>query len=361
MKAGIFLAGLLALAAGCGKGIVHVDERGVTIVRGEPFFAVGLYHVPLEDFGDVASAGFNVVTTPAMEGDPIQDSVKTALDAAHASGLMAIAEFDIPEAVRCGHEEYRRHPALLAWYIHEPEQRVNDEALMSWTWRSVRRADPDHPVYVTIRDRMAYGAYGRFGHIVAAEIFPVPGPSLHLVAAAVRAVQSQAAKYAVWSVIQAHAVALEMEVPGFLPRRPTADEVRCMAYLAVISGARGLMFWGYDRGRLKSEAPDLWAGLKGLAAELRALAPICLQKYAGMIEIGGVKAHAALKRIGMEWYLLYANPTQEAGAAILDMPYWPGPKQVELQLRPFEAGCLKLGESGALEPFPATGGVRPGR
>lgn len=326
------------------------------MVRGTPFFAVGLYHVPIEHFDEIARAGFNVVTTPAMEGDPIQDSVKAALDAAWGHGLMVIAEFDIPEGVRCAHPEYNRHPALLAWYIHEPEQRVNDEALMSWTWRSVRRGDPNRPLYITIRDRMAYGAYGRFGHIVAAEVFPVPAPSLHHVAAAVRAIQADANKYAVWSVIQAHAVPPPMEIPGFAARRPTVAEVRSMAFLAIISGARGVMFWGYDRGLLKSDAPELWAGLQELAKELRVLAPICLQKYAGTIEIGGIKAHAALKRIGMEWYLLYANPTGEAGTAILEMPYWPGPRQLELPLKPYQAGCLRLGEDGQIAPYPADSG-----
>lgn len=353
MKAGAVLVAVLCTAVGgCAKGLVHVDDRGVTIVNGEPFFAVGLYHVPVEDFEEAARAGFNVVTTPAMEGDPIQNSVLLALDAAQAHGLKVIAEFDVPEAVRCAHPGYNRHPALLAWYLHEPELQMNDEALLTWTWRSVRRGDPDHPVFVAIRDRMAYAAYGRFGHIVAAEIFPVPGPNLRHVAAAVRAIQAETGKYSVWSVIQAHAVEPAMEMPGFVARRPTAAEVRCMAFLAVISGARGLMFWGYDRGVLKSEAPELWARLRDLAQELRALAPICLQKYAGTITIGRIEAHAALKRIGIQWYLLYANPTDQAGTAILEMPYWPGPRYIELPLKPYEAGCLRLGENGTLVPYP---------
>ncbi|HLG43246.1 MAG TPA: hypothetical protein VI643_07760 [Planctomycetota bacterium] len=342
----------MLLLSACGKGLVHTDSRGVTIVAGEPFFAVGLYHVPVADFEEVARAGFNVVTTPAMEGEPVKEEVMQALDAAAGNGLRIIAEFDIPEAKRCEFEAYKKHPGLLAWYIHEPESRVNDEALMSWTYRNVRRADPDHPIFLTIQDRMAYGAYGRFGHMIATEIFPVPAPSLHHVAAAVRAIQVDASKLAVWAVIQGHAVPPPMEVPGVVPRRPTGAEARCMAFLAVISGARGLMFWGYDRGNLKAESPALWEALGRLAKELRELSSVVLQKNSGMIEIGGVKAHAALKRIDMDWFLLYANPGSEGGPVELDMPYWPGPKQVRLDLKPYDAGCLKLQADGSLRPFP---------
>jgi len=89
----------------------------------------------------------------------------------------------------------------------------------------------------------------------------------------------------IWAFIQATGRAwgedntLDDHVEG---RLPTVDEVRAQAYLSLVHGADGLMFYAYTliqsskqrHYRIRDDAPELWEGISKLNHQLAELAPV---------------------------------------------------------------------------------------
>ena len=171
---------------------VAVGEDLVIRFDGEPFFPVGIYHLPISDdpYSELADAGFNLVRAGAS---------RDQLDKAHAAGLKAWVPigghltFDKEvDAKRAKLAEVvdglKDHPALLAWEsVDEPawthmkaEQRV-PAAHLAAGYRALRQLDPDHPVWLnhapanlveTMRE------YNGAADIIACDICPVIVPGL---------------------------------------------------------------------------------------------------------------------------------------------------------------------------------------
>ena len=79
----------------------------------------------------------------------------------------------------------------------------------------------------------------------------------------------------VWGVIQAFGHA----DPKHDWVLPTPEEIRCMAYVAVVEGAQGLLFYSHGRKGdpfyIRDHA-EHWAFVQRLGAELQTLSPVLL-------------------------------------------------------------------------------------
>lgn len=337
-----------ALLCGCAQDRVRIDERGRTVVGGKELFVVGLTDVAPEQFARVARAGFNVVTVRRFAERP-----GTVLREAEHRGLKVIADVDLPKGgvVRGGVTD---HPALLAWSPYpRPRVRRIPPELVYRAYRRVRGLDGDHPVVTVIRDPNAFPVYGVFTDVVVVEVVPSAMPDLVWVHSLIRSARAGTGRISVWAMIEAWSARPPTAPGGSAAADPAA--VRAAAYLAFIGGARGLLFSTFAEGALPTKEPGAWKALADLARELRVLVETVPLKNEGPITISGHPAHAALRTSGGRWFLLYANPFPRPGTALLEMPEWPGPRSVRLELRPYEAGAFRLDPGGKLAPFPGPG------
>ncbi len=344
-------APVLLILAACHTPRVSFDDRGFAVIEQKPRFFIGLCNVPPSEFPSVASLGFNVVTSPAFWGPAEDPAAFQALNDAEKAGIFVIAEVDTPQALRTKNENFRRHPALLAWLaFSDPSFTVGDEKVVTGTFREIIQNDEEHPIMMTFRSPEEISTYWKYAKLVAIDIFPVPDLPLVSVPALVRQARVETVSGTVWAVIQL-CEARHSNPPNPKPlRRPTLDEVRVMTYLSLIQQARGILFYSFEKGEFPKNAPDLWKGVQSLTAELRKAESVLRQPFK-KIDIGGSLIHAYYCTDGDDWYLIYANPFNEPSQSELDLPAGPV-RQLQLNLKPYQAGIYKLTAAGKLVPYP---------
>jgi hypothetical protein len=263
-----------------GRREVKIDGlTNAMLVDGVPFFPVGIYWVRETSLKELTGMAFNT-------GDYYpwlsEEEIASLVDRAGAerfgillefSDLLRPAGFFDRDAVRRRVERYRYHPGLLAWYlIDEPgeTQTSAEETRAAYEW--IKEIDPTHPVYLVNNRPETYIDYAPSTDILAIDPYPIPNRSPSAVADAVDlALAAVRGRKPVWVIIQAFGAT------EWWARAPTPAEERCMVYLALIHGAKGILFYRYctaEERNIQSEA--LWKEVVQLAGELRALGPILL-------------------------------------------------------------------------------------
>ena len=344
---------------------VAIGSDLVLRVDGEPFFPIGIYHLPgSEDpHRELAEAGFNLVRSGASSD---------ALDKAQAAGLKAWVPigghltFDKDvDAKRANLAELvatlKDHPALLAWEsVDEPawtymkaDQRV-PAAHLTAGYQTLKRLDSDHPVWLNhapanLVETMRQ--YNGAADIIACDIYPVILPGLKPMYALwedglqgdlLNTYVSQVGEYAekmkrvagpgkpVWMVLQGFAWAMlqkEEERQTDKIRFPTRDEARFMAYDAIIHGAKGILYWGVS---YTPQPSQFWSDLKSVTKELGGLhdvlaaPPVDLKIGLRYHELGhSVDAGVAVlaKQFDGELYLFTVNDDKNPVKVTFTLPH----------------------------------------
>ncbi|MBC7289280.1 MAG: hypothetical protein H5T86_14820, partial [Armatimonadetes bacterium] len=321
--------------------ITSAGPGGQILLNGQPVFLLGTYHVGLRDLARVKQLGFNCVTGPIYGGEQTELTRDQLAwhDEAHRQGLWVITE--LSEYVRGGRRNYeqaramvsrlRLHPATLAHYvIDEPAGGVHPEVVAAHT-KTVREADPDHitlivevpsaaPAVAGIAD-----ATGTDPYLIT---FGIPR-SLAWVGSSVRALAQAVPGRPVLGVIQAH----RLPPPHPDHRYPTPEELRCMAYLALNNGAKGLLFYAWgdeyrtDAGPWPSGfafSPELQEAFARLNAEL---AVVGLYYVSGELHRDQITVEPADVPLDVAWIsgpqgrtLVVVNPTANPVKSLVHSP-----------------------------------------
>ena len=112
-------------------------------------------------------------------------------------------------------------------------------------------------------------------------------------------------------------------------RAPTREEERCMTYLGLIQGAKGLIYYCYYDLRVLPQYAEMWGWMKAIAGEVKTLAPVLLlTEPAGAWRVSPERSsiQARLWRHEGALYLLAANPEGTAAVARFEMPPQAGPE-----------------------------------
>lgn len=160
--------------------------------------------------------------------------------------------------------DLKDHPALGAWKgIDEPANpnrptRVPAAGLVR-AYRTLKQADPDHPVVITqapVNTAAQLAPYRPAFDISGADIYPVSYPpgkhvggrnrDIGVVGSVTRKMVQAAGGKPIWMTLQIawSGVIPSERHPGNVPRLPTLNQERFMAYQAIANGARGLAFFG---------------------------------------------------------------------------------------------------------------------
>ncbi len=256
---------------------VTVDEEGRVLVDRRPFFPLGLYNVSeAEDVRRLSELGFNTIFNAGSADFLSACDDANMMVIGHGPGEN-IQDFSSLSRIRKYMEDLYWRPCLLAWYlVDEPSLRNVPVDVIRRASELVKMIDPHHLTLICDGAPHRSKPYQALADVASPAYYPIwKQHSVTLVARCVdETVASVRADQPVWFVVQAWT--------WRNIRFPTVQEERCMTYLAVIHGARGISWYAYkypDKQVLMSvyeNAPELWQEILREVRELRELAPVLM-------------------------------------------------------------------------------------
>ena len=270
---------------------VSIDRStGALLVDGRKVFPLVLSNAPPlgakapsgdDALAELAAGGASFIR--AGRGDWSLESLdqqiaaeREVLDAAEAHGLHCWVQLgnvpDLPDRSPSANEQLltsivgqlKDHPALGAWKgIDEPANPNRPSrvpaARLERAYRRLKAVDPDHPVVITqapVGSLAKLIPYRPAFDITGADIYPVSYPpgkhagrgnrDIGVVGTVTQKMVRAAGGKPVWMTLQVawSGVIPSEQHPHNVPRFPTLQQERFMAYQAIVHGARGLAFFG---------------------------------------------------------------------------------------------------------------------
>ncbi len=318
---------------------VLVGEDLVLRRDGKPFFTIGLWAVPSNhrQLHELNAAGFNTFVAPMR---------KALLDQAARYNLAVIGDLESPALVAKTSdpaqlatlekrltgtvERYRRHPALLAYYIaDEPLWTGRPLPHLRWTYEQVLRADPYHPIWINEAPRNTVenlAKYATAADLFGVDIYPVPNGGTHsdledrtlssVGAYTRRFHETVAHRKPIWMVLQGFAW-LNLHDRTADGIYPTAEESRFMAYNAIVHGAHGIIYWGTPF----INEPKFWEGLFQTTSQLRDLSAVLVEPTVKEPALTTTTPGIAIlhkRHAGADYYLVI-NEREEGQKAALSL------------------------------------------
>jgi hypothetical protein len=329
---------------------VQVGSDGFLRVAGKPQFTVGLYSSGR--YEEMGKAGFHgthnyEITTGEAEAliNPNDAQVQRLLDKSWTNGLRMMVELPrkaIEKAqwgqVRRRIETFRHHPGLLCWGSEERVARgLAPLTNLAALYRLVHELDPEHPLVLgDTKDAVQKFEHDRSDFFPDACMdvgiwwwYPIPlhAPDANGLDGRERPagqltppswLTTTLSKKPLWIAIQSYQQ----------PRReapfPTPAQYRCMAYLSIINGVKGLWFYtgsgqrdwqGRPAGLLNKPEEAHWDYVKQLVTELREFSPVIMAPC-GTAKLTLAPAEAPVEFALREWegklYLIAANKSDRA-------------------------------------------------
>ena len=263
---------------------VALDAQGYTLKQGKRFFPLGIYMygemVTDEHLTRIRDAGFNTLLNYnyGTGRDPDNYFRKTqqyglqvifSLKDMYAGTRFAPeTKMSYPQLTASYVERFKHQPNLLAWYINDelgPEYvpQIEQKHLQ------VKRLDPDHLTFQVLDKTGTLNAYFNSSDVLASDPYPVGRDADLTRTLEYSRITSQVARQVkgAWLVMQImdHAA----YAPGRKPRQPTEAEMRNQAWLGLIGGAKGILFYSYtdlfykrQRGGFSQQEFDaIWHGV----------------------------------------------------------------------------------------------------
>jgi hypothetical protein len=237
-------------------------------------------------------------------------------------------------------ETFRHHPGLLCWGSEERVARGETKlANIAELYRLVHELDPDHPLVLgDTKDVIQKFKDDRSDFFPDACMdagiwwwYPIPlkdadGNGLDGREKTAGLLQPPSwltttiSKKPLWIAIQSY------QHPAKDARFPTPAEYRCMAYLSIINGVKGLWFYtgsgqkdyqGKPAGLLNKPEEAHWAYVEKLVSELREFSPVIMAPRAGdkpTLAPADVPVEFATRELDGKFYLIAANKSDRPQA-----------------------------------------------
>ena len=295
------VSGPLFLILFCALGATLTGCRSTSPRAG--FFPLGIYAPgSTNNFQEIRSAGFNLVTGPA-------DDLFLQAAGSHQLQVLASIPKDYgplpivpsnhrmmgPQTTDHGPAKYGSteppstiglqdsNPNLWAWFVvDEPDLNRISPAAVAEANCSVKRFGHKPTALVLYSGSQALD-YASIPDILMIDRYPVPWLPLANFAQHVRLARFAAGpQKPLITVIQAFDWSYHPELVDHRPnlRVPTYDEIRCMTYSALAEGANGLFYYAYDDGKWRmGDHPATWIALRKVAAEINLRLPLFTARH----------------------------------------------------------------------------------
>lgn len=340
----------------------YIDENNNTIADGKPFFPIGWYDSgSIEHMSEICDSPFNCILGYGTNLKP-KAYMLSYLDALNAKGKKLIycmndvypsadslkgrtwegisGNAKITNAVV---KAYKDHPALLAWYLNDERPKALVPELTDF-YKAVRAADPGHPCFIVLCNMPDLKYFTSTTDVIGVDPYPAPVSPLSAVGDDTECANVSVGRHKpVWVVPQGFAwyqynstnpdrAHIPSEDELRTGRAPNYEESRCMAYLALANGAKGLVYFSYYNLRVLPNYEELWSGLKKIAKEVEVLSPVLLSPDdLGVVSCSpsDAKVRTKLKRYCGQLYLIAVNTENTPCKVTFDLKR-PMPKQADV-------------------------------
>ncbi len=290
------------------------------------YFPIGIYGVPLKYLDVIREAGFNSI---CLGGDHV--SIKKSYSLALKKGLNLL--LGVPSDLNNKDSQdliigFRNQAGILGWYLRdEPEIWLFPPAHLWELKRYIKSLDPTHPSLITLVRAKKAEDYGECADIIMVDPYPIPRRPVTWLSDSIDKVKRLFPYKPVWAVIQAFdwSAFPYGEEKRDWGRDPTYEEERCLTYLAIIHGARGLFYYTFkSKNYFIMERKKHWHEVKKVIKELNNIYPIIVSPTifpAEDVAYSKDKAiHYIIKGLKHKLYLFCVNVTPHFKDAILQLP-----------------------------------------
>jgi hypothetical protein len=282
--------------------IVETRVDGTTVIDKKPFFPFGFYHVSWESTAqerksalrDIAAAGFNTIHASATNLEDYGEF----LEEAEGLGVYVLTEQNSIGLLNLINA-FKQKPAVLGWNIADDVDngKLVPQEVLKFD-NQVKLADPHHITYISGYSNKIK-EFGNCADVVAMQSYPIGNgdDEISLTYDRVSLGRDAVAPYqnAVYANVQAFAWQTRKQGKLRPLRIPTFDEVRNMTYQALLAGATGIIYYTYhDTDWHLPSHPDLWAGMKTLVPEIKAINSLLLEGELKIIDVGVEKVIAGI-------------------------------------------------------------------
>jgi len=330
----------------------YIDENNNTITYGKPFFPLGWYDdASLGHLNEIIDSPFNCILNYGTNLKP-KDYMLKYMDIMQQHGLKLIYCMNdvYPTATYLKHKgwegikgnekivpavvkAYRTHPAILAWYLNDEIPRTLAPRMKNY-YMGVRNADPNHPGYIVLCNMSELKYFPDTTDIMGVDPYPVPSSPVTTVSQWMDDANASVRGHKpTWLVPQAFAWYQYGAINpnrGHIPsteelktgRAPTYEESRCMTYLALTHGAKGLIYYCYYDLRVLPQYKEIWAEMKKIGQEVKTLSPVLLSPSdLGSVAYTPTKSaiHTKLKKCDDKLYLIAVNAGNTACTVTFDV------------------------------------------
>lgn len=318
---------------------IKLNKDGFIVADGKPFFPIGIYSVmniggaaSVKISKEVKAAGFNCTV---LYHDKL-DLLTPALDSCQAAGLKAFVYPTLPfvewtkgVTVEKVHEDIdarRNHPAVLGWYVVDEPEGIGKAPVepVRNMYQTIKEYDQDHPCTAVIMSPRAAKDYSGCCDIMWIDPYPIPRQPVTYVSESVSgSVKNINKDKPLWCIPQAFDWSVWQTGKIDKIHRPTDDEERCMTYLALVNGAKGIIYWAYTSSKYNiTDYPEHWAYMKKLAGEISGLTPILMTPTVNSKLNVNAKSNSIetmVKKMNGEWYVFAVNSATEPCKAELKL------------------------------------------
>ena len=228
---------------------VAYDSLGRLWASGKPIFPLGMgYVLRTEDIGPIREAGFDFLVAPARVAS--WDFMDHARDA--GIGVFVSSATLEQEYWSNLTDKHIGRPEFWGWYILEKPETHSpsvDGATLRALYTDLVKLTPGRPVLCALSSAAGLRTYGDASDITIAWAEPTPPGNFSTMANLLRRAQDDIpSTKPVWAFIPiagaAHIRDGSLDAAG-AGRPPTPAEYRAMAYLAILSGAKGIICYGF--------------------------------------------------------------------------------------------------------------------
>ena len=269
---------------------VAIDSTGCIVIDGQKVFPIGMSEAPplggktrdgRDAWAEVASAGANFLRSGLRDWNLQQIDSQIAAERARMDGAAAHGMYCWPRLGNAGNlptttaggqpsvpdqllvkiaNGLKTHPALGAYKgVDEPAWGGIPADGLARARAKLRTVDPDHPVVITqapLGSIASLVPYRPAFDITGADIYPVayppgqhsdlPNKDISVAGDVTKKMVDAAGGKPVWMTLQIawSGITPNQQRADLVPRFPTLQEERFMAYQAIVDGARGLVFFG---------------------------------------------------------------------------------------------------------------------
>lgn len=322
---------------------VSFSQNGICRINGKPFFPIGLYHVApvvlnrlndanreaglpainlCETLTGIKEIGFNIVHhTWGMPDDEY-------MEIAQNLGLYVIPEIGAPDTaiLKSYVEMANRYDNLLMWYgLDEPSGERLKTAIAAHDMYT--RIDPHRPVSAAICNPTVFKDAVQAYDILMMDPYFIRFAPLSRIAEWMKTgLEATGGRKPIWVIPQAFTISSS---PW---SEPTPEELRCQAYISLVHGATGLIWYAFwtnepylenPKGRKQWYLPDskLWDYFKILNQEIKEFAPVVMNGDSiGPAKSDSDQIHTNIWRWKGITYIAAVNPTDKLITCSISTP-----------------------------------------